>query len=82
MKHAKNPVFLHNFSKFMGILLFVFEIYVYFFASETDKRGFLTSKQQKSWPVPLKPLQACNPPRFSTDEKTIQDIEKRQSLTS
>ena len=36
MKITKNPVFLHYFSKFMGILLFVFN-YVYFLASEDDK---------------------------------------------
>ena len=34
MKLAKNPVFLHNFSKFTGILLFVLNIQGNFLASE------------------------------------------------
>ena len=51
MKLTKNPDFLHYYSKFMGILLFVLRYIVYFLASQYDKLGFLTSK--KSWPVPL-----------------------------
>ena len=50
MKRTKNPVVLHNFSKFMGILLFVLK-YIYFLASENVKWVFLTS--EKSWSVPL-----------------------------
>ena len=44
MKLAKNPLFLHYYSKVMGILLFVLKYIVYFLASEDDKWGFLTSK--------------------------------------
>ena len=53
MRLTKDHVFLHYFSKFIGILLFVLKYrpYVYFLASEDDKWGFLTSR--KSWPVPL-----------------------------
>ena len=46
MRLTKTSVFLHYFSKFMGIF------YVYFLASENDKMGF--PDQQKSWPVPLR----------------------------
>ena len=50
MKHTKNPVCLHYFSKFMGILLFVLK---YMFISLLLKmiNGFFD--QQISWPVPL-----------------------------
>ena len=36
MKLTKNPVFLHYYSKFMGILLFILKCMVYFLASEDD----------------------------------------------
>ena len=71
MKLTTNPVFLQYFSKFMGILLFVFKNNVYFLASEDDKWVFLSSKIMVS---PFKRLWGTSPSEVEKNCKSIRTI--------